>query len=101
MTPEPFEVLLAAMRDELAALETDDAATLEAATAAKLAALRDAAAAPPPPRAAIETARALNALAAARTASRLTGVDRRLRALAAAAGRPPALCYGRDGRTSL
>ena len=98
---EPFEVLLAAMRDELAALDAEDAGAVEAATTAKLAALHACAAAPAPPPAQIDAARALNALAAARTASLIAGVDRRLRALATAAGRPPALCYGRDGRTSL
>ena len=98
---EPFEVLLAAMRDELAALELDDAGAVETATAAKLAALHACAAAPAPPSALLDSARALNALAATRTASLIAGVDRRLRALATAAGRPPALCYGRDGRSSL
>ena len=97
----PFEVLLGAMRAELAALDSDDAAPLEAATAAKLAALKTVATLPPPPLALLDTARALNALAAQRTAERLRHVDRRLRRLAEAAGRPPALCYGRDGRSSL
>ena len=98
---EPFEVLLGAMRAELAALDAEDAATIEAATAAKLTALKTVAALPPPPLALIDTARALNALAATRTAAKLRHVDRRLRRLAEAAGRGPALCYGRDGRTSL
>ena len=99
MSEPPFEVLLAALRAELAALDGDDALAIEDATAAKLTAL--AALRGSPSRTEIETARALNALAAARVQTRLTGVDRRLRALAAAAGRPPPLCYGRDGRTSL
>ena len=98
---EPFARLFAALRDELAALDTGDADTIEAATAAKLAALGVAAAAPPPPAAEIAAAQALNTLALARTRTLLAGVDRRLAHLAAAHGRPPALTYGRDGRTAL
>ena len=99
MNDAPFEVLLAALRAELAALDSDDADTIVAATAAKLAALgklRDS-----PTSAEIDTAQALNTLAAARVRTKSTGIDRRLAALAAAAGRAPALCYGRDGRTPL
>lgn len=99
MSEPPFEVLLAALRAELAALDGDDADGIEAATRAKLAALgalRDA-----PTRAQVETAQALNALAAARVRTRGAGIERSLAALATAAGRGPALCYGRDGRTSL
>ena len=98
---EPLARLLAAIERELAALDSGDADVIEAATAAKLDALHDAAAAPPPPPAEIEAARALNTLALARTRTLLAGVDRRLANLAAARGRTPALTYGRDGRTSL
>ena len=99
MSEAPFEVLLAALRAELAALDGDDAPAIEAATTAKLSALaglRDT-----PTRHQVETAQALNALAAARVRTRSAGIERRLAALATAAGRGPALCYGRDGRTSL
>ena len=102
----PFALLMAALRDELAALETEDADRIESATTAKLDALRavrDAAGpdVPPPSRADIEAAQALNALAQARTRVLMSGTDHRLRSLAAAAGRAPGLTYGRDGRTSL
>lgn len=99
MSEPPFEALLAALRAELAALDGDDADTIQAATTAKLAALgalREA-----PTRVEVETAQALNALAAARVRIKAAGIERRLAALATAAGRGPALCYGRDGRTSL
>ena len=99
MSEAPFEVLLAALRAELVALDGDDAQAIEAATATKLSALaglRDALT-----RHQVETAQALNALAAARVRTRSAGIERRLAALATAAGRGPALCYGRDGRTSL
>jgi len=95
----PFEVLLAALRDELAALDGDDAAAIEAATTAKLSALgalREA-----PTRAEVETAQALNALTAVRVRIKSAGIERRLGTLAAAAGRAPTLCYGRNGRSSL
>jgi hypothetical protein len=101
-----FETLLAAMRAELAALDDGDTATISAATAAKLAALaavrRDASAtnAAPASRATLETAHSLNALASARVNMLMAGIERRLRALTAATGETPSLCYGRDGRTS-
>lgn len=98
-TEAPFEVLLAALRAELAALDGDDAEAIETATTAKLAALAGLHALPT--RAEVETAQALNALAAARVRTKAAGIERRLAALATAAGRGPALCYGRDGRTSL
>ena len=99
MSEPPFDVLLAALRAELAALDGDDAGAIEDATAVKLGAL--AALRGSPSRAEIDTARALNALAAARVQTRLSDIDRRLRVLAVAVGRPLPLCYGRDGRTSL
>lgn len=99
MSEPPFEILLAALRAELAALDGDDADTIEAATAAKLDALSSLR--ETPTRAQVETAQALNALAAARVRTKSAGLERRLAALATAAGRGPALCYGRDGRTSL
>ncbi|WP_419813786.1 hypothetical protein [Glacieibacterium sp.] len=94
----PFEVLLAAMRDELDALDSDDAVRIEAATALKLAALGTTVAPTPDE---LHAAQALNALASARTSTLIAGVTRRLAALATAAGRPAALTYGRNGRTSL
>lgn len=96
-----FALLMAALRDEIDALESEDAARIEAATGAKLAALRAIQHEGPPPLAELEQAAALNALAHARTRVLMTGVDRRLARLAAAAGRAPGLTYGRDGRTSL
>ena len=92
-----FNTLLDAMRAELAALDDGDAATIAAATAAKLRALDDARRAPPPPRAALETARALNTLTSARVTMLLAGVERRL-AMFGAASAPAALAYRRDGR---
>lgn len=94
------------MRAELAALDGGDSFAISAATAAKLTALagvrRDASAADaaPLPRAALETARSLNALAAARVNMLMAGVERRLSALTAASGAAPPLCYGRNGRTA-
>ncbi len=96
---EAFDVLLAAMRDELAALDTGDASAIECATAAKLAALDGARLAGKVAVERLHEARALNALAATRTNMLLAGVDRRLAALTAADGRAGAICYGRDGRT--
>jgi hypothetical protein len=93
--------LMATLHDELAALDSEDAARIEAATGAKLAALHAVRDSPPLSAADLEQAAALNALAAARTRTLMAGVDRRLRALSAAAGRPAGLTYGRDGRTSL
>lgn len=98
--PDAFGDLLTAMCDELAALDTGDAAEIERATAAKLAALAGARSAGAIPVDRLHEARALNALAATRTNMLLAGVDRRLAALTAAAGRGVAICYGRDGRTS-
>ena len=97
----PFEVLLAAMRDELAALDSEDAAAIEAATQAKLAALLSLRDSSDPTRADVEAAQTLNTLAASRTATFMARASRRLQSLAIAAGRPPSLTYGRDGRTSL
>ncbi len=101
MASANFALLMAALHDELVALDSEDADRIEAATEAKLDALRAVRDDPLPPRADLEAAAALNALAAARNRALMTGVDRRLRALAAAAGRQPGLTYGRDGRTSL
>lgn len=94
-------LLMAALLDELAALDSGSAERIEAATATKLDALCAVRDGPPLAAADLEQAAALNALAYARTRALLAGVDRRLRTLAAAAGRPPGLTYGRDGRTSL
>ena len=95
-----FDTLLGAMRDELAALDDGDAAAIGAATMAKLAALEAVRHATPVPRAALETARSLNALASARVNMLMAGVERRLRVLTAASGAEPTLCYGRNGRTA-
>ena len=95
---EAFDALLAAMRDELAALDTGEAGKIEAATAAKLDALHAArcGAVVAPDR--LAEARALNALAATRTNMLLAGVDRRLAVLAVADARGASMVYGRDGR---
>lgn len=96
------ERLNAAIRAELAALADEDVVAIEAATAAKLAALRavhaDVAAGVLPPRALLEQARDLNAEAALRARAKMISVEKRLSRVSAQAGRPPALTYGRDGR---
>ena len=94
----PFNNLLAAMRDELAALDSGEAEQIEAATRAKLAALIAVRNSPPAPRYQLEEARDLNALASARVNMLMSGVERRLELLTAARGAPPTLCYGRKGR---
>ncbi len=97
-----FARLVVAIRAEIAALESEDAARIEAATAAKVTALAgveaDIAAGTPPDRALLEMARDLNAEAALRARGKQIAVERRLRQVSAAAGRPPPLVYGRDGR---
>lgn len=94
--------LIEAIRAELAALETEDADAIEAATAVKLAALQavqaEVDAGRPPERAGLEQAATLNAEAALRARAKIVGVERRLAGIAGLAGRPPALVYGRDGR---
>lgn len=92
---------MAALHDELAALDSADADRIAAATDTKLTALRNVRDGPPLSLPDLEQAAALNALAAARTRTLLAGVERRLRVLAAASGRAPGLTYGRDGRSSL
>ncbi len=92
----PFNNLLAAMRAELAALDSGDADAIEAATHAKLAALVVARDAGPAPRARLQEARDLNALASARVNMLMASVGRRLETLTAASGRPPTLTYGRS-----
>lgn len=100
--PDNAERLVAAIRAELAALADEDVAAIEAATADKLAALRavhaDVAAGIAPPRAAIETARDLNAEAMLRARAKMLTVEKRLAAVQAVAGKPAALTYGRNGR---
>lgn len=97
-----FHRLNDAIRAELAALEAEDAAAIETATADKLAALRavhaDVAAGVPPQRALLEEARDLNAEAALRARAKMVAVERRLAGVQAMAGKPAALTYGRDGR---
>ncbi len=94
--------LVAAIRAELAALAAEDAPAIEAATAAKIAALQSVAAAVAqgvtPPRALLEEARDLNAEAALRARAKIIGIERQLGVLSDRAGRPAALVYGRDGR---
>lgn len=97
----PFNTLLDAMRAELAALDTGDAATIELATRAKLAALVVARDAGPAPRARVAEARDLTALASARVNMLMASVGRRLETLAAATGRPANLVYGRSGQSEL
>lgn len=87
------------MRDELEALDSGEASRIEAATAAKTAALDHVRRGGTVPLAQLAEARALNALAASRINVMMAGVERRLAALAGASGRGGALCYGRDGRT--
>ncbi|MGL4542087.1 MAG: hypothetical protein ACRCUI_06220, partial [Polymorphobacter sp.] len=55
----------------------------------------------PAPRARLEEARSLNALASARVNMLMASVGRRLETLAAATGRPPTLTYGRGGQGAL
>ena len=106
-----FVRLIDAIRAELSALDGEDAAGIEAATATKLAALQavqaDIAAGAPPQKALLEQARELPTGCSAtdqrcdlvrREAAEVVTVDRRLAAVSAAAGRPAALVYGRDGR---
>lgn len=97
-----FVWLIDAIRGELAALDSEDAERIEAATAAKLAALdavkSDIAAGAPPQKALLAEARDLNAEAALRARAKILNVERRLAAVSTAAGRPAALVYGRDGR---
>ena len=97
-----FTALVAAIRAELAALASEDAGEIEAAPAAKVAALQAVTAAVaqgvPAPRALLEEARDLNAEAALRARAKIIGIERQLGALNARAGRPAALVYGRDGR---
>lgn len=94
-------LLMSALLDELAALDGENAERIEAATAAKLAALCIVRDGPPLAPTELEQTAALNALAYTRTRVLLAGVDRRLRTLVEAVGRPSGLTYGRDGRTSL
>ncbi len=97
-----FLLLIDRIRDELAALDAEDPARIEAATAAKLAALKaveaDIAGGAAPQRTLLEEARNLNAEAALRARAKIVSVERRLAAVSAVAGRPAPLVYGRDGR---
>jgi len=97
-----FVALIDAIRAELAALDSEDAARIETATAFKLAALdavkADIAAGAPPQKALLAQARDLNAEAALRARAKILTVERKLAAVSTAAGRPAALVYGRDGR---
>lgn len=97
-----FHRLNAAIRAELAALEAEDVAAIEVATADKLAALRavhaDVAAGVTPQRGLLEEAHALNAEAALRARAKMLSVERRLAVVQVVAGKPAALIYGRDGR---
>lgn len=97
-------VLIDAIRAEMAALEAEDAERIEAATADKLAALErvrvDIAGGMQAPRELLVQARDLNAEAALRARAKILGVERRLAAVSAVAGRPAALTYGRNGRWS-
>lgn len=96
--------LVAAIRAELAALESEDADAIQRATAAKTDALAavqaEVAKGATPPRPLLEQARDLNSEAILRSRAKLISVERRLAALrpAGAALRPPAITYGSDGR---
>lgn len=97
-----FARLVAAIRAEIAALDSEDAARIEAATAAKVTALADVQAdvdaGTAPDREALLLARDLNAEAALRARGKLITVEKRLANLAGVAGRPAPLVYGLDGR---
>ncbi|GGE02262.1 hypothetical protein GCM10011529_05850 [Polymorphobacter glacialis] len=97
-----FVRLVEAIRGELAALEAEDAMLIEAATAAKLAALQavqaDIDGGMPADRGLLGEARALNAEAALRARAKIITTEKRLAAVSVLAGRPAALVYGRDGR---
>jgi hypothetical protein len=104
---DSFARLVAAIRGELAALDAEDAAAIEAATVEKteaLEAVQADVAAGQMNRPALEEARKLNAEAALRARAKMIGVERKLTAVNnAAAGMPAAaraaaLTYGRDGR---
>jgi hypothetical protein len=94
--------LIAAIRAELVALESEDAEAIETATATKLAALQavqaEVAAGAKPRRALLEEAQTLNAEAALRARAKIVTVEKRLAAVSNLAGRPASLVYGRDGR---
>ena len=100
--PNSFVRLIDAIRAEIAALDSEDADAIEAATAAKIAALQavqdDVAGGVPPQKALLDEARTLNAEAALRARAKLISVERRLANLTPVAARPPSLTYGRDGR---
>lgn len=100
--PTSFAWLVEAIRGEMAALEAEDAAAIETATADKLAALKavqaDVARGVPAERALLADAQALNAEAALRARAKILTVEKRLAAVSVLAGRPAALVYGRDGR---
>ena len=98
---DAFAALLAAMREELVALDLGTADGIEAATLAKSAALDRVRHGAVYTTEQLTEARALNALASSRVNMMIAGVDRRLRVLAGADGRSAALCYGRDGRAAL
>ncbi len=97
-----FARLVVAIRAEIAALESEDAARIEAATSDKVTALArveaDIAAGTPPDRALLEQARDLNAEAALRARGKQIAVEKRLALVSTAAGRPAPLVYGRNGR---
>lgn len=98
---DSFAWLVLAIRGELAALDAEDAAAIEAATLAKsmaLEAVQADVAAGQMDRPALEEARRLNAEAALKARAKMIGVERKLVAVANIAGRPAALTYGRDGR---
>lgn len=101
-TGNSFVRLIDAIRSELAALESEDAEAIEAATTGKLAALQavqaDIAGGAPPQRELLDEARALNAEAALRARAKILTVEKRLAAVSTIAGRPASLVYGRDGR---
>lgn len=96
--------LVAAIRAELTALESEDADAVQRATAAKADALAavqaEVARGAAPPRPLLEQARDLNSEAILRSRAKLISVERRLAALRppGTALRPPAITYGSDGR---
>ena len=95
------EDLARCIEDEIAALDAGNHEALALATGAKLAALeavRRAPPEPPPTRALLAHVIELNAAAAKRVNRARARIERRLGALARAAGQPAACAYGADGR---
>lgn len=98
------QALVAAIRDELVALEAEDAEAILAASDTKAKALADLSTAITsgalPPRPLLEQARDLNSQAILKSRAKLISVEKRLIALrpGPAIPRPEPVTYGRNGR---